>query len=289
MAVKKRRRSGSRVSRRGFSWDRSPSRRETRRDSKLIPWTLAVTALLSLIAVIAYLVIGPRGFHPDENSARALPRVTPERSDPPTPPPESMEEKRSAALEALLDFANSTSPEQRLAMTADPGLTVAMIEAHASSHPDAQPRSIFNPSVTAVSLHGREILLISFLDHLKRPRSAPFEWIGSSYKLHWEAMNGYGQVPWQVFFTERPRGPLVMRGKIYLSEIAPGSPDAPLTILLTHPDLERPAVIDLAAHLIPTFATFPRSRDVPGIFEITWPEQSDRPLLTRWIQRDWIR
>lgn len=153
------------------------------------------------------------------------------------------------------------------------------------------PEAVFNPTVTAVSMGGREIILVSFLDHRHRPVSAPFEWLGASYKLHWEAMTAYCPVPWPVLIEKRPAGNHTMRGKIYLAEnkLDHQIPSAPLTALVSHPDLAKPLTLDLSPEVARQIASFPRSQDIPGIFEVTCPTGSPHLRLARWIQRDWIR
>lgn len=207
------------------------------------------------------------------------------------PPPSSPLEKQEAVLQALLGFANAGSAAERLKRTADPGLTAAMLEEHASSHPGSIPEAVFNPTVTAVSMGGREIILVSFLDHRHRPTSAPFEWLGGAYKLHWEAMTAHCPVPWPVLIENRPAGNHTMRGKIYLADEhpAPQAPAAPPTVLVSHPDLAKPLTLDLSPEVARLFASFPRFQDIPGIFEVTCPTDSPHLRLNRWIQRDWIR
>ncbi len=84
-----------------------------------------------------------------------------------------------------------------------------------------------------------------------------------------------------------------MRANFFLPETDTFDPLASdhLLVLMSHPDLARPCsvLVPGGSEIHRQLASYPRATDIPGIVEITWPQgNGDLPVLTRWVQRDWI-
>lgn len=287
--LQQRRHRNSRSSTPEFTWERPLDSKPGEITRARTFWPLVLLALLGC-AVAAIGLVARRN---------ALPSGA--QSISPSPikeimPPFSPEARSAAALDALLAFANAPDHKSRLPLLYESNLAAATLDEFYSRDPELLPQKVLNPSVSAITLDGREILLVSFLDHRHRPWSAPFEWFRDSYKLHWKAMTSYCETPWSNFLQNHPRGKFIMRGKLYLPEAPisdPGSSDFTIA-LVSHPDLSQPSTLRIprGSKAAESIKDFPRSKDVPGIFEVSWDAnaamQATRPILVRWIQRDWI-
>jgi hypothetical protein len=208
-------------------------------------------------------------------------------------PPAKPEAKSEAVISELLSFVNDrthTARSKRMHGQAD---ALEYLEDFYNQRGNALPRKIINPAVSAVDFKDREVLLVAFLDENSRSWSAPFEWDGRSYRLHWEAMVGYGDISWHEFFEKRPKGTFKMRANFFLPENEVFDPVATdhIVALMSHPELIRSAsvLIQNGSEIQRQLSRYPRTTDIPGIVEIEWPEgEGNQPRLTRWLQRDWI-
>ncbi|MEY4568904.1 MAG: hypothetical protein RLZZ398_343 [Verrucomicrobiota bacterium] len=208
-------------------------------------------------------------------------------------PPAKAEVKSETVISELLGFVNDPTHAARSRRMFRQAEALEHLENYYDQRGRTLPRKIINPSVSAVNFKDRELLLVAFLDESNRAWSAPFEWDGDSYRLHWEAMTGFGDISWSEFLEKRPKGTFTMRGNFFLPENENFDALATdhLVVLLNHPDLPHPAsvLVPKESKIHRQLASYPRATDIPGIVEIKWPEgNSERPVLTGWIQRDWI-
>ncbi|MFT3991303.1 MAG: hypothetical protein QM680_07820 [Luteolibacter sp.] len=211
------------------------------------------------------------------------------------PPPDSFRDRSQAAVDSLIAFLNSPDASSRTQWLfgGQPGANI--LEQYDKSVSREMPRRVINPSVSAMRVKGREILLVLFKDHQQRSWSAPFEWDRGTYRLHWEAMTGYGEIPWQTFRDKKPPGRYRMRANLFL----PAAPfqTSPLedmaVISLTHPELPVPmtALIPRTSELFSQLETLGPSGDFPAVIEIEWKpsQESIGPTITGLVHRDWLR
>jgi hypothetical protein len=107
-------------------------------------------------------------------------------------------------------------------------------------------------------------------------------------------MVGFGEVSWSDFFQKRPKGNFVMRANFFLPEsdaVQPLTGDF-VVILMTHPELAQAASVEVrvGSEAHQQLMEYPRLTDIPAMVELHWPEGQNRmPLLSRWMQRDWIQ
>ena len=210
-------------------------------------------------------------------------------SDPPT----TLQARSEAAISELLGFVNDPTHSARSKRMHGQAEALEHLEDYYDQRGNALPRRIINPSVSAVNFKDRELLLVAFLDENGRSWAAPFEWNGHSYRMHWEAMVGYGEIPWVEFFDKRPQGTFQMRANFFLPDNEVFDPVATdcIVVLMSHPDLPRPAtvLVQNGSAIHRQLSSYPRAMDIPGIAEIQWKEgESNHPELTGRFQRDWI-
>jgi len=208
--------------------------------------------------------------------------------------PSDPEAQSEAVIKALLEFINAPDHVSRLNCMYEQVDAMPELIDYYGKRGNALPQRVVNPSVSAINLAGKEILLVSFVDQDARGWSAPFEWVRGSYRLHWEAMTGYGEISWQQFFQSRSAGKFIMRAKFFIPEedYRPSSFSNEVVVLLSHPELEKPrtVVVRKDSEAYQQLTHYPRSQDIPAIVEIHWPVSSSQfPEVTRWQQRDWIR
>lgn len=267
--------------------DKQPLRLKSHRGK----WALATLAILGLIALAVFLMTKRNDPSPRGHSA-----IPVESGELGLVPPSLPQERSAAALEALVSFANAPDHAFRVPLLHERDVSANTLREFYTRDPELLPETIVNPSVSAIELDGREILLVSFIDHKQRPWSAPFEWSRGSYKLHWKAMTGYCEIPWSTFIEQRPEGRFTMRGKLYLPSTDSEEPGATgfITALVAHPDLSQPIPVRIqqGSEASNWMGSFHRAKDIPGIFEFTWespvPADSTRPTLTHCLKRDWI-
>lgn len=282
---KRRRRKGSGA----FSWESSGSASRGKK-GKRFKW-MAFTALL--VALPGLLILGFR-----LNSSPRLGKIptTMEKiakkeaetiSLPNQPLDPSV--KSEQALAALLAFVNAPDNSMRCDHVIGRRTIRNILEGFYKKRERTLPARVINPTVAAVEVGGREIVIVSFVDENGKSKAAPFEWDVDGYRLHWEAFVGYGEISWQEFFDQKPMGEFKMRANLYLPENS-GSED--LTVLLSHPELSSPKVVrilkgSLAARML---SSYPFVTDIPVLIGIRWPEKDDLslPVVTRWFHRDWI-
>ena len=275
-----------------FRWDakkgvRNPRGAKIRRRNRAIRFLTAAIFAVTLMLVVGLLL---RGGHPPVE-ARKLPAKL--AAPPVSEPPAKAEAKSEAVISELLGFVNDPTHAARSRRMFGQAEALANLENYYDQRGNTLPRKMVNPSVSAVNFKDRELLLVAFLDESGRAWSAPFEWDGGSYRLHWEAMTGFGEISWRAFLENRPKGVFTMRANFFLPENEIFDPLATdhLVVLMSHPDLPLPAsvLVPNGSNIYRQLASHPRATDIPGIVEIKWPEgNSERPVLTRWIQRDWI-
>lgn len=252
--------------------------------------TCLLIAFMGLVIVMIVVVLRLRDMHLPVEA-----RKTPVKLNlpPVAEPPPKVEAKSESVISELLGFVNAPTHAARSTRMFGQAEAVEHLENYYDQRGRTLPRKIINPSVSAVNFKDRELLLVAFLDENNRAWSAPFEWDGKSYRLHWEAMTGFGEISWSEFLENRPKGTFTMRANFFLPENENFDALAldHLVVLMSHPDLPVPTSV-----LVPNesnahrqLASYPRATDIPGIVEIKWPEgNGERPVVTRWVQRDWI-
>jgi hypothetical protein len=203
------------------------------------------------------------------------------------------EAKSEAVIAELLSFVNAPNHHDRSMRVYEQANILEYLKKYYNQGEHDFPKRIINPSVSAVNLRDRELLLVAFTDQNGRAWSAPFEWKRGAYRLHWEAMVGFGAISWKEFFGSKPTGHFTMRAKFFLPENETPSPVDPeyVMILMSHPELPQPVSVRVryGSEAHQQLVSYPRSTDIPGIVEIYWPEgSSSQPVLSRWLQRDWI-
>lgn len=209
-------------------------------------------------------------------------------------PPADPKTKSDVVIAELLGFINDADHATRSLRIYELVDTIAHLRSYYDKRGRALPKKVVNPAVTAVDLKGREIILVVFQDEAGRTWSAPFEWDRGSYRLHWEAMTGFGEISWQEFFKNHPSGHYKMRATFFLPEEAIESPAAVghAVVLMSHPDLEQPVsvLVPLASQTYLRLTSHPRATDIPALVEIHWPDASaTQPVLSSWIHDNWIR
>jgi hypothetical protein len=208
-------------------------------------------------------------------------------------PPATLQTRSEAAISELLGFVNDPTHASRSKRMHGQADALEHLEDYYDRRGNNLPRKIINPSVSSVNFKDRELLLVAFLDENGRSWAAPFEWNGSSYRMHWEAMVGYGEVSWVDFFDKRPKGRYKVRANFFLPDHEVFDPVAKdcILILMSHPELSRPAtvLVQNGSAIHRQLANCPRATDIPGIVEIQWQQgESNQPELTGQFQRDWI-
>lgn len=287
---KRRRRSSARTE--PFQWDAKGGARISRR-AKSRSWnriTYFLTLVICFVIVMIVVVLRLRDEH--------LPvevRKIPVKVDisPVNEPPAKAEVKSETVISELLGFVNDPTHAARSRRMFGQAEALEHLENYYDQRGRTLPRKIINPSVSAVNFKDRELLLVAFLDESNRAWSAPFEWDGRSYRLHWEAMTGFGEISWREFLEKRPKGRFKMRGNFFLPQSETFDPVATdhVVVLISHPDLTRSisVLVRNNSEVHRQLSKLTRATDIPGIVEIQWPEgNGERPVLTRWIQRDWI-
>jgi hypothetical protein len=290
--IRKRRRRGESSQKEQFQWDREKSVRQAsgqkdRHWNRIIYGTLA--AILAVGVLIVVVVLRYEHLEVDVRETRTESVIT-DVSEPPAKP----EARSEAVITELLGFINDPTHDARAERMYGQADALKHLVTYYDQRGNALPRKVVNPSVNAVKFKDRELLLVAFQDEKGRAWSAPFEWDHSSYRLHWEAMTGFGEISWHDFFENRPNGYFKMRANFFLPEKEVLDPVATdhVVVLMSHPDLARPASVLVrgASEIHRQLARYPRATDIPGIVEIHWPDGSaNRPVLTRWFQRDWLR
>lgn len=210
-------------------------------------------------------------------------------------PPADQAGKSEAVIAVLLAIVNSPDHTSRCEHIIGRSAMHDRLESHYGREGRLFPTRIINPSVTAIETNNREILLVSFINESGKRISAPFEWDGDAYRLHWEAMTGYGDVPWETFFNERPQGVYEMRANLYLPREAGDLPENAerITALLSHPELPKPrtVAIPVGSEAHRQLLALPPDTDIPAHIGIQWMEGdvASLPIVSRWLHRDWIR
>lgn len=291
--IRRKRRRTSHVTTDGFVWDEpvAGKRRRKRSKHRFLGW-FAILLLVGLALPIIWWIR-----ETDEESLLFAEPDVPVRDhsikDAP-PPPASPDEKSQAATSALLGFVNDPSHETRANRIFEKANALENLVQYYDSRKNTLPRRIINPSVSALNLRDRELLLVSFTDQDGRQWSAPFEWKGDSYLLHWEAMVGFGEISWNEFFDNRPKGHFVMRANFFVPEkdtFSPLTADR-MVILMSHPDLAKAANVEVrvGSEVHQQLMDFPRLTDIPAMVDLYWPEgENGMPMVSRWLQRDWIK
>lgn len=242
-------------------------------------------------SILIGIVVFQRLEHPEKVSRETQPEaVAVNVSEPPTKP----EAKSKAVITELLGFINDPTHAARSKRMHGQADALEHLVTYYDQRGNSLPRKVVNPSVSAMKFKDRELLLVAFQDENGRAWSAPFEWNGSAYRLHWEAMTGFGEISWSDFFKDRPKGHFKVRANFFLPENEVFDPVAKdhVMVLMNHPDLPRAASVLVrgASDVHRQLARYPRATDIPGIVEIHWPdEKTDQPVVTRWFQSDWLR
>lgn len=248
-------------------------------------WSIGLLLVIGLVLVIA---LWPRGRQRNSEEHRTDPHV--ERI---VEPPADPNAKSETVIAELLGFVNDPSHAARGRRVYEQAGALDDLVNYYDRRGNSLPRKVVNPSVTAVAFKDREILLVAFTDEHGKCWSAPFEWAGDCYRLHWEAMTGFGAISWRAFFEDKPKGTFRMRAKFYLPEDAAPDPVAvdQVAVLMSHPELEHAVTVlvpkdsEVYQHL----ASYPRATDIPATVEIRWQESgAGQPVLTRWLHRDWM-
>lgn len=291
--IRRKRRRTSHANTEGFAWDEPVAGRRRRRRSK--HRYLGLFAILLVVGLVLPVIWWIRGSE-EEGFIFAGPKI-PAREvsikDAPAPPA-SPDEKSQAATAALLGFVNDPSHEARANRIFEKTNALENLVRYYDLRKNALPRRVINPSVSALNLRDRELLLVSFTDQDGRQWSAPFEWKGDSYLLHWEAMVGFGDISWTEFFQNRPSGNFMMRANFFVPEndvLSPLTADR-MVILMSHPDLAKSANVEVrvGSEVHQQLMEFPRQTDIPAMVDLYWPEgENGMPMLSRWLQRDWIK
>lgn len=286
--LRRKRRHSSSVTPREFLWDAAGVRyaHSTKSQSNytiILALMLSISAIFAIVfAVVRKGKMQPLADHSEMHLVSAI-----------AMPPESREEKSQAAINVLLGFVNDHSHQERVYRIYEQANVLERLVEYYDNRENILPRRVMNPSVSAVNLRDRELLLISFTDQAGRQWSAPFEWKGDSYLMHWEAMVGFGEISWEKFFQERPEGHFVMRANFFLPEsdtFSPLSSDR-LVILMRHPELTQGVSVEVqvGSEAHQKLRKFPKNKDIPGVVDLCFPEgEIGMPLLSGWLQRDWI-
>jgi hypothetical protein len=209
-------------------------------------------------------------------------------------PPTGTNEKSEAVIAALLAFVNSPNHASRCRHLIGRSKMREQLEAYYGKQGHSFPKRIINPTVTAFEVGYREIIIILFIDQDGKRISAPFEWDIDGYRLHWEAMTGSGDIPWQDFFDRRPEGDFNMRVNLFVPKIDHELPNDNNRIiaLISHPDLQqaRTVAIPVGSEVHNQLLDHPSETDIPAHIGIQWldGEGSLLPVLTKWHHRDWI-
>lgn len=210
---------------------------------------------------------------------------------PPAAQPLGPSEKSERCTALLMSFINAPDHATRCGFVFGRLAMRDILERHYSENGHSLPRRVINPAVSAVAIQDREIIIVSFFDENGKAKAAPFEWDGDEYRLHWEAFAGYGEIAWQQFFDLRPEGEYAMRANLFIPENAEIR-EGGITALLSHPDLTAPRFVTLPAgsDAYLQITGCPPATDVPALIGIQWPEDGDTdlPVVSRWIHRDWI-
>jgi len=289
--IRKRRHRSSHAPPAAFAWDTPSVTGQRQHKSRLVILRWFVVLIMTGLAFVAILwnlenqrdplLLAPIAF-PPKGPAQEIPAV-----------PSSPEKKSETAIAALLEFVNAPSHQERAHGTYERTETVEHLIEYYDQRGNSLPQRVINPTVSALSLRDRELLLVSFTDQDGRQWSAPFEWKGNSYLLHWEAMVGFGEISWDEFFQDRPKGHFVMRANFFLPEndtVRPLATDR-IVILVSHPELAQAAGVEvqIGSEVHQQLMGFPRLIDIPAMVDLYWPEgENAMPLLSRWLQRDWI-
>lgn len=290
--IRKKRRRSSHTTTEGFAWDEPLAGRRRRRRSKhrFLGW-FGLILVVGLVLPVIWWVRGT-----DEEGFKFAEPKIPARDvsikDAPAPPT-SPDEKSQAATAALLGFVNDPSHEARANRIFEKTGALEQLVEYYDLRKNGLPRRVINPSVSALNLRDRELLLVSFTDQDGRQWSAPFEWKGDSYLLHWEAMVGFGDVSWAEFFDNRPKGNFMMRANFFIPENDTFSPLAAdlIVVLMSHPELEKATSVEVrvGSDVYQQLMSIPRLTDIPAMVDLYWPQgATEMPLLSRWLQRDWI-
>lgn len=283
-----------------FNWENSSvsgtSNRRRRLPRKLFRPVIGALALVACAVACSVFLI--RSIDPLASTAatpsKSAPEVDPEPSIPLLEPPLDPKDRANAAIKEILGFVNATSHVERTARIFETDDIPRKLDAYYQSRGHSLPKRIINPSVTAAEFKGRELLFVSFSDESGRLWSAPFEWDRDRYRMHWEAMTGFGEISWDTFFAERPKGVHRMRLKLYLPEDGLAvSPDGIHLIgLVSHPELVQPmgVLVKKNSPVHRSIEALGQQGDVPALVGIEWPETGgDQPVICEWLHRDWLR
>lgn len=212
----------------------------------------------------------------------------------PSLPPGDGKGKSEAVIAVLLAFVNSKDHIRRCDYIVGRATKLERLESYYDKDGYPLLGRIINPAVTALEMNDREILIVSFINEAGKRISAPFEWDNDSYRLHWEAMTGYCEVPWEIFLKNRPKGEFEMRANLYLSQTMRDIPNEAgwITAFLSHPDLPEPqtVAIPVGSEAYKQLLALPPNTDVPARIGIRWVENENLslPVVARWYHRDWI-
>jgi hypothetical protein len=211
------------------------------------------------------------------------------------PPPESPQEKSTAAIALLDEFFKISDPSRRLHLVFDSvDQTDAFLDYYGRIG-RRDPAGIRDRKVTAILDKGREILIVTFKDEQNRQWAAPVEWNVNGYRLHWGSMTGYGEVPWDRFLAERSPNTVTMRVNIYRPDSEPSTfvPEGHAFVLITHPELGKPlgALLSNAPSLEPLLK-LPKNTDIPAKVIMQWRNfgpSGEWPVVSELVHRNWIR
>jgi hypothetical protein len=283
-----------------FRWEDSSASGTAKRRRRLprqIFW-YAFGVLAFIACAIACSIFLIRGIDPLARMEVVASKPLPEtETEPPVPvhdPPGEPKDRAEAAIEELVGFVNDANHLERSARIFETEDIPLKLETFYGSRGHSLPKRIINPSVTAADFKGRELLFVAFNDESGRQWSAPFEWDRDRYRLHWEAMTGYGETSWQEFVSERPKGLHRMRLKLYLPEEGLTlSPDGIHLIgLISHPELAQPigVLVKKNSPVHQSIQSLSQHGDVPALVGIEWPQTGgDYPIISNWLHLDWLR
>ncbi len=292
---RRRRRRPSRDHVRETEWgngDRHTSRRLLQQRFNNRVRLVALVLLVCLAVLITTFVL--------RDESVASPTVSLDKSPAPVPveylpPPESPEEKTTAAMAVLDRFFGINDPALRLPLVFDPASESDDFLDYYAQQGRHDPEGIHDRKVTAILDKDHEILIVTFKDGQNRDWAAPFEWRINGYRLHWGSMTGYGELPWHRFLAERPTTPVRMRVNIYIPDTESPAliPGGHTFVLINHPDLTKPvgALLSPSSSLKPLL-DLPRNTDIPANVSMQWLDfegSGNWPVITDLIHRNWIR
>lgn len=121
------------------------------------------------------------------------------------------DEIRAEILEVLEKFLKAKTTSERLDFVFDPEVERAALADHYVGRGNRDLPLASVKFIKPVTLDGRRLWIVSYLDSLDEPHLLSFERQGNRFLIHWSASHAYGDLPWEKFSAQKPSEPTAMR------------------------------------------------------------------------------